>query len=339
MATDKKTTRQALEQANNNIDRIRILRREENENAATELIRETEELIPQLSTTGKRTVRKALTEVTAEEVAPEASHEVSTIDYRAVIKDADAVVGTASKSLHETIVAQDRSVDQARVLAEHMFQQYAQFTHNGSPDLKANSQAARDIAADTQRQVRETLVSSGLDEDQAKAKVAAAWGVMKRRLSDVRADYANSMDDTPEEFQRQYPLIAEKYPDMRPAEALSYAYEIDLLGYSKRASLKLRLKSRREKLEITQDEKERTRLQAEVAELEQTLGAQQSPTVDPAKVTRQATKQIGAASAALDPQAARRLPAKDKRVIAETYPAIIGRMSAVLQAVTEIPED
>lgn len=341
---DKATqeTRRAREEAQGNIDRVRTLLKEGNTEAAAELTQETEALFPKLSTTAQREMRKALKE--AQDTAPDSPGAdvvlFSTVDYRAALREAgedpDAVVTSAAESLQDTIEAVGRAATKYLAFAEFMFTQYSRFTHKGTPDIMANSQAARDFASAMQADARKRLEATGLDQAEAKRQVDSAWKDYKKRMRDYRAQYAAELDRDPESFREQYPMLAEEYPDASPAEALSLHYKLDLIGYSERQRRYARIATLKGRFDGA-SEVERVKIKKEIHDIQVSMGTapEQQKALDPAVATRKVFKSVGTALTELDPEIIRELPEKDRRAYTEVLPTHIARLSAALTAAQE----
>lgn len=332
-------TRRAREEVRANIERIGTLLKEGNTESAKELTEETEALLPQLSTTGRREMTKALKDVQTTPAEIELS---STVDYRTALQsagaDPGAVVDDAAASLRETMDAVGRAVQKYMAFAELMFAQYSKFQHNGAPDIMANSQAARDFASDMKASVREQLVATGAEEEDAQRQVESAWRDYKKRMSDYRARYAAELDV--ERFKELYPTVAQEHPDASPAEALSMHYNLDLLGYSERQRRHAKIANLRSKLDGA-SKAEREVLEEQIAEIQASMGSSpgKSKAIDPVKSTRRTLKSIGATVTELDPETVRRLPARERRVIAQTVPTHLARLNEVLLAAQDTDEE
>jgi len=330
----REETRKAREEVQANIERIKALRTEGNEEAAQELDEATRTLLPSLSTTAKREMTKALNAASSQRLLrrEESDATFSTVDWRSAIDDPDAVLSSASDTLTEIIGAETEVSDKYLSMAKFMFEQYRQLSYNGEPDVMANSQASRDISSETQSAVRASLTRNrGLSDEDARADVDSAWVKVKRRLSDYRASYIAELDDDPKRFRELYPGAAEKYPNHRPSEAMSLHFGIDPLGFSVRNNRSMKIRRLRKRAEELPEGAERNALLGEIRELEQSLGIAPSA-VDPVKITDRVVNKVGKAVQGYDPHTVSRLSLEQRQKIVKELSPPLATLQAVLSA-------
>lgn len=231
------------------------------------------------------------------------------------------------------------AADAATELAKHMLAHYEKFRHDGAPDFMANSQNAREFASavwhETERQYQEA--NPDKTEEEVQLLVNRFRRVYKNRIGDIRAQMCLELDRKPAQFRKRFPQAAERYPDLSPSEAMSFFYRADLLGPSERDRRSKRIKNLTARAERLPDGAERVALLDEIQDIHESLGKPRVPSqaVDLVRTTRRAVRQIGDATTQLSPADAQNLPDAEKRVLAQSLPTSINRLSALLAAVVD----
>jgi hypothetical protein len=217
----------ALETISDNTARISTLRREGKAEAAEELAAETKALTDRLSGKGvagpKASARMALTNATKTPLpsAEVAVRPADTLDWHDA-EGASDIVSAASATIANGLQLTLKMSDLAKDIAREKIRFAARLTHKGGPDIKMNSQAARDAS----RAMYEGAVAD-LPET---FDTATALKKLMRSVQDqserARIEYVKSLD-TDETEAALFTEAREAAPELSASDAVFEFYKIE----------------------------------------------------------------------------------------------------------------
>lgn len=226
--------KQIIEQIDANIERARVLATEGNEEAVKELGEETEALISSLAGKGsikikqeKRTAWYEATEKKKTEIRHVIQGEVTkeiqdpyTIEGMRELVTLGAEKFAEGARLHLKI--KDTAIGVAKVILD---QRLRIPNKEGIPDLKATSNAAKQVSSDTYEKAREALISSGVSEKDAEASIHKLMRGVHNYIKGVIFDYFLSLDNDPEEAKR-WEMVASEGKPLSEAAAALYGWKL-----------------------------------------------------------------------------------------------------------------
>jgi hypothetical protein len=216
-----------------NIERVRSLAEAENEDGAKDLHKETTALIKRLPADERPALTKALKAAgqaqpkAAEVVKAESPASLETQDYKAN-PEIVALVELGTKKIVAGVQQQMTARETARQVAELTLDMWRRITtKNGVPDLKGDTDQAKQAAKDMYSAVGPQLEGDEYDVEQAVNKLVRS---VQDHRSDVRAVYLRGLDDAPEEREKFQSILGDKPDDVPVSKWVADYYKLSLVG-------------------------------------------------------------------------------------------------------------
>lgn len=236
-----------MEQIAANIERARSLAEAENTEGLEALDKETKALISSLPRGGKGPDGKSwagykakagqdFRQAAAAQPKAEASKAVATkaeaapdvtTDYT-MTEGVKEIVDKGAALVREGVQLHVKGAQTARSIAGMLLDTRRRIvTKDGVPDLKANTQAARNASSDMYAAAEKVLAEESGDSEHAKALVRKLSQAVRNQMSDVLVSYVKELDTATEEWTAHYGKVAAAHPDLTPAEAVFKFYDIN----------------------------------------------------------------------------------------------------------------
>jgi hypothetical protein len=228
-----------------NTERVQSLAEADNAEGVAELKAETDGLIVQLPTRERNALRKALTAASQAEKAAAPSTEVAPIETPAapvvVGAEVDALVQEGAQLVRDSAVQKFKS---GHAIANVLLKiRTSIILPDGTPDILATSQEAKDKSAEVY-----TLVTAGLPEEgdendtDATAAVRNEINSIKRgaqnAMTDARTLYFRELDTAPEEAARFAKVTEGASADQKISDLVAAHYGVELATRSELAKVK-----------------------------------------------------------------------------------------------------
>jgi hypothetical protein len=211
-------------------ERVRTLAQEGKTEASTELAKEVTSLVDKLPSKEraglKAKVRAAgkakviAAEVVSAEVAVPDEIDPMTIEG---VPELITMGGEKIKSIMDLTV---KSADGAREIATIILDMRRRIPHNGLPDLKAASHAAK-LASSKMYESVGAIDADEFEHEQAQEKLKRA---VQYRMRDVSAEYLRNLDKAPDEAQLFASLMEGQPKGAKVSEVVSAHYGLSLKG-------------------------------------------------------------------------------------------------------------
>jgi hypothetical protein len=211
-------------------ERVRTLAQEGKAEASTELAKEVTSLVDKLPSKEraglKAKVRAAgkakviAAEVVSAEVAVPDEIDPMTIEG---VPELITMGGEKIKSIMDLTV---KSADGAREIATIILDMRRRIPHNGLPDLKAASHAAK-LASSKMYESVGAIDADEFEHEQAQEKLKRA---VQYRMRDVSAEYLRNLDKAPDEAQLFASLMEGKPKGAKVSEIVAAHYGLSLKG-------------------------------------------------------------------------------------------------------------
>jgi hypothetical protein len=212
-------------------ERVRTLAQEGKTEASTELAKEVTSLVDKLPSKERaglkakvRAAGKAKV-VAAEVVSAEVPLAAEEIDPMTIegVPELITMGGEKIKSIMDLTV---KSADGAREIATIILDMRRRIPHNGLPDLKAASHAAKLASAKMYESVG-AIDADEFEHEQAQEKLKRA---VQYRMRDVSAEYLRNLDKAPDEAQLFASLMEGQPKGAKVSEVVSAHYGLSLKG-------------------------------------------------------------------------------------------------------------
>jgi hypothetical protein len=149
--------------------------------------------------------------------------DLETKDYKTA-EGVSELVTMGAEKIREGVTAHQKASTTAHEVAAVILDMRLRIKNkSGVPDLKAQSQAARDAAGDMYKAAGSKL--DGTDEEVRDA-VASMVKATQYRMSDLLVNWVRALDNSPEEYAKLFGAVKEAHPDMTPAEAVFKFYNL-----------------------------------------------------------------------------------------------------------------
>jgi hypothetical protein len=312
--------KKSLEQIDANIKRIRSLSPGD---ARDQLCNETEDLISALAGRGSIAIKKEKRDAVTE-ACTEKPLEGEVVQQWRRYEGVPELVESGTARVVSGVKAHMRSNELAKEVAAVLFDIRLRIPNrHGVPDFKAHSQDAKEAAHTLYDAAGQQLKG---DVNNVAEAVDALGRAVRRQMSDLTADYVNSLDQNPAEYEARFLDVKQTYPKLSPTEAVRKHYkslgiDLPIIGDIEKARLKRQRE--RELARYREDGKEPPR------ELLAPLpGDEPSPEEQATSMVRRMSSAVGSAT----PDVVAKLPAPKKKEIRQEMEQVLERAKEIIKA-------
>ncbi|WP_326792033.1 hypothetical protein OHA79_09535 [Streptomyces sp. NBC_00841] len=210
-------------------ERVRTLAEEGKAEASAELAKETTTLIDKLPSkerAGLKAKVRAAGKAKAKAVEPSAVAKADEVVDLAQFEGVPELITMGGQKIKAIMDMTVKSEDGAREIAAIIFDMRLRIPHNGLPDLKAASHAAKQASAKMYASVG-VIDADEFEHEQAQNKLRRA---VQYRMRDVSAEYLRSLDKDKDQAQRFAPVMEGWPKGAKVSVIVSTYYGLSLKG-------------------------------------------------------------------------------------------------------------